>query len=378
MAFLGTGLALIPFAGFALQQYTELSASQSWAITSLVGLVAYYAAAICLRSQLVSYLTMAFVLSLAGSMTALGSKLIIWQFVTLIAVSLMASLLARVAPKWLPQIFNEPIERTGQIVTPVALTASLFLFDTLRLVDYEVLFALATLHYIVAWLQTREIIYETSVRILSYVVLTIITWDIFNADAAVAAFTMALLLTFQHAYSLLMAPRPGRLVREQAWMVTVVALQFVLFGFWMTHVQSPLFSTIMLAVIGATIAVAAWRLRWTLMGYIGLVVSIILPFVVARSLFVVSLPWWTLTLWFGAVAIQALALYHQYRNRAARLRIFLTTAYISYGALALITSWFDGGAGVVAAASIDLAAFAATASYIARAPYAELLWHLWH
>ena len=372
LAFLGTGMALIPFAGFALQQYTELSPMQSWAITSFIGLVAYYAVAIRLQNQLVSYLTMAFVLSLAGSMTALGSKLVVWQFVTLIAVSLAASLVARVAPKWIPSVFSEPIERTGQIVTPVALVASLFLFNTLLLTDYEILFALATLHYVVAWLQTRDIVYETSVRLLSYVVLTIIAWDIFNADAALAAFTMALLLTFQHAYSLLMAQRPGRLVREQTWIVTVMAVQIVLFAYWAGSVHAALFNTIILVLVGATSALAAWRLRWTLMAYVGLVVSIILPFIIARDLFIISLPWWTLTLWFGVVAVQALSLYHQFKYRAVRLRVLLTIAYISYGALALITSWFDGGSGVIAAASIGLALFVLVASYVARAKYAEL------
>jgi hypothetical protein len=372
LAFLGTGMALIPFAGFALQQYTNLTAGQSWAITSLVGLIAYYAVAIRLRSQLVSYLTMAFVLSLAGSMTALGTKLVIWQFVTLIVVSLVASLLARLAPKWIPQVFSEPIERTGQIVTPVALVASLFLFDTLRLIDYEVLFALATVHYVVAWLQTRDIVYETSVRLLSYVVLTIMAWDIFNANAAVAAFTMALLLTFQHAYSLLVVRRPGRLVREQTWIALVMVAQVLLCTVWAGSTQAALFNTIILAVIGATSALAAWQLRWTLMAYVGLTASIILPFIVARDLFATSLPWWTLTVWFGAVAVQALSLYRQFRHRATRLRVFLTISYISYGALVLMTSWMDGGSIVMAAASLGLAVFALAASYIARAPYAEL------
>jgi hypothetical protein len=372
LAFLGTGMALIPFAGFALQQYTDLTASQSWAITSVVGLVAYYSVAIRLRSQLVSYLTMAFVLSLAGSMTALGTKLVIWQFVTLIVVSLVASLLARLAPKWLPQVFSEPIERTGQVVTPVALVASLFLFDTLRLIDYEILFALATMHYVVAWLQTRDIVYETSVRLLSYVVLTIMAWDIFNANAAVAAFTMALLLTFQHAYSLLVVRRPGRLVREKTWIALVMVTQVLLFTVWAGSAQAALFNTIILAVIGVTSALAAWQLRWTVMAYVGLVVSVVLPFIIARDLFATSLPWWTLTVWFGVVAVQALLLYRQFRHRAARLRVFLTTSYISYGALALITSWMDGGSVVMTAASLGLAVFVLAVSYIARAPYAEL------
>lgn len=372
LAFLGTGLALIPFAGFALQQYTDLSASQSWAITSVIGLIAYFAVAIRLRSQLVSYLTMAFVLSLAGAMTAMGTKLIIWQFVTLISVSLIASLLARLAPKWVPQVLSEPIERTGQVVTPVALVASLFLFDTLLLIDYEIVFALATLQYVVAWLQTRDIVYETTIRLLSYVVLTLITWDIFNASAASAAFTMALLLTFQHAYSLLMAPRIGHMVRESTWVTCLFIVQFFLFIFWLNDSQAALFNTITLSVIGLTSLAAAWRLRSVAMGYIGLFVSVVLPFIVVRDLFVESLPWWLLTAWFGVATIAALLLYRQFRARSSSLRVFVTLAYISYGVLALITSWIDGGSGLIAATSIGLAVIALAASYLAKVTYAEL------
>ena len=372
LAFLGTGLALIPFAGFALQQYTDLSPSQSWAITSTVGLIAYFAVAIRLRSQLVSYLTMAFVLSLAASMTAMSTKLVMWQFATMIVVSLLASVLARLAPKWVPQIFSEPIERTGQIITPVALVASLVLFDKLSLIDYEVVFALATLHYLVAWLQTRDIVYETTIRVLSYVVLSLIAWDVFDANAAVTAFTMTLLLTFQHAYSLLMAPRPGRVIRERTWMSVVFALQFVLFLFWMSDPQAALFSSISLAVIGATSAVIAWRLRLVAMGYVGLFASVLLPFIVVRDLFIVSLPWWLLTVWFGVMAVQALSLYHQYRQRSVGLRVFMTIAYVAYAFLALVTAWSDGGSLVIAATSIGLAIFALAVSYIAKATYVEL------
>jgi hypothetical protein len=169
-----------------------------------------------------------------------------------------------------------------------------------------------------------------------------------------------------------MASRPGRLVREQAWIVTVMAVQIILFAYWAGDAHAALFNTIILVLIGATSALAAWRMRWTLMAYAGLVVSIVLPFVIVRDLFIVSLPWWIVTLWFGIAAVQMLSLYHQSRDRAVRLRVFLTVAYISYGVLALITSWIDAGSGVIALASIGLAAFALVASYVARAPYAEL------
>jgi hypothetical protein len=372
LAFLGTGLALIPFAGFALQEFAHLTPATSWLITSAVGLVAYFAATILLQSQLVSYLTMAFVLSLVGSTTASGTSALVWQFVAMIGVSLLASVIAYFKPKLLPAIFSQPIERTGQLVTPVMLVASLLVFDQLRLTDYEVVFAVATLHYVVVWLQTRNINYEAVIRILSYVVLALILWNIFDGNVAIFGFALVLLMTFQYAYSLLMVYRPGRAVIERTWISILFVIQFAMMLLWMNSEHAALFTTIALLVIGATSYVTALRLRSVRVGLIGLSVSIALPFVVARDLFSVSLPWWVLTIWFFIAAVKALILYVRYRNRSSDLRVFMTGAYVIYAALALITAFADGSLTVIATTCFAVALFAVSASYIARAPYSQL------
>ena len=126
VAFAGTGMALLPFAGVALHRFGGVGSEAAWLLTSLVGLVAYYWVAVRLNSIVVSYLTMAFVLSLVGSSVAIASLPIVWGFMSIIGVSLAASLVSYVRPSWLPAVFNQPVERTGQIVTPVVLVASLF------------------------------------------------------------------------------------------------------------------------------------------------------------------------------------------------------------------------------------------------------------
>jgi hypothetical protein len=372
LAFLGTGLALIPFAGFAFQDFSNLSATTSWLITSIVGLVAYFAAAILLQSQLVSYLTMAFVLSLVGSTTATGTQAIVWQFVAIIGISLIASIVAYFKPQWLPSIFSRPIEHTGQIVTPVALVASLTIFDRLRITDYEIVFAIATLHYVVAWLQSRTITYETIVRVLAYIVVSLLVWDVTESSLAAFSFAMVLLLSFQHAYSLIMVNRPGYAHIERVWIGVLFTLQILLMLNWQTYLHSALFTTVSLLVIGMTSYAAALRLRSVGVGVIGLAVSLIAPFTVARSLFSVPLPWWVLAAWFGAAAILALWGYAKFQSRSKKLRVFITTAYILYVFLALVTAHVNGGSILLLVAYSATAAFALVASYVARAPYAQL------
>jgi hypothetical protein len=372
LAFLGTGLALIPFAGFALQQYTNLSPTQSWLITSVTGLVAYFVVAIRLQSQLIAYLTMAFVLSLVGSMTAAGVSAIVWQFVAIISVSLLANVVAHIKPNWLPKVFSEPVERSGQVVTPVVLVASLFVFDKLRITGYEIVFAVATLHYLVAWLQTRNIAHETVVRVLSYIVFALITWDVLGGNVATVAFTMFLLMTLQHVYSLWMVNRPGRASTERAWITVLFILQSLLFLFWLDYRLAPLFTTIALVVIGLTSLATAMRLRSVPVGLIGLGASLILPFVVARDLFSPSLPWWVLTIWLMVATIKGLLLYARWRHRSLALRYFMTTAYVAYLALAIIAAWFDGSSLVLMATYFTAAIITLTASYLARTPDSQV------
>lgn len=372
LAFLGTGLALIPFAGFALADFSHLSATASWFVTSLVGLVAYFAAAIRLQSQLVSYLTMAFVLSLVSSTTAMGATAIVWQFVAIIGVALLASIVAYVRPDWVPAVFRKPVEQTGQVVTPVALLASLTVFNHLHSVDYEVVFAVATLHYVVAWLQTRTVTYETIIRLLSYVVVGLLVWDIFSRDIAITAFSMAMMMTFQHAYSLIMVRRPGRAVIERIWIGSLFGFQLFMWPFWSLYPHAALLTTIALFVIGLTSYAAALRLRSVGAGIVGLGISLVLPFVIARQLFTTPLSWWVLTAWFMMAAAAGLWLYARYRQRSTKLRLFMTAAYLCYLFLALVTAGLDGGQVLIMVTYFATAAFIFAASYIARAPYAQL------
>lgn len=373
VAFLGTGLALIPFAGFALHEYTALGATAAWVMTSVIGLIAYFVAALRLQNQLVSYLTMAFVLSLAGSTTAIASDMLIWQFIVMIGVALVINMMALIKPAWLPSVFREPIEKTGQAVTPLALVASLTVYEHLRLVDYEIVFTAATLHYVVVWLQTRDIIYETAVRILASATLLIVAWDIFAGDWALTGVVVLGLAIVQHGYSLMMVGRAGRADLERNWLAVAFIMQIVSFLLWAGHQHTALFNAIGLIVIGLSSLMVAVRLRSIAVSVIGLVASLLLPFSVLRDLVEPVLPWWVVAMWFMAMAAAALVGYARWRNRSIALRYFMTTAYVLYAGFCLMVAVVDGSAAVLSAALLGLAIFTVVASYVARAAYSQIV-----
>ena len=200
-AFIGTGLAILPFVGVALHMLGGVPEAMSWLIISGVGLVAYMAAAILLQSQVVSYLTMAFVLSLASSAVASASLPIVWYFIALIGVSLVANCISILKPTLVPELFRRPIESTGQFVTPVALVASLIV-DRMSIGAYEIVFGVATAHYLVVWLQQKTMLYESIVRGLSFITLLIVAWDVSAGDTSQFGIWWLAAAVLQATYSL--------------------------------------------------------------------------------------------------------------------------------------------------------------------------------
>ena len=58
IAFTGTGLALVPVAGLALYNFTLHDGPAAWLVTSVIGTVAYVAAAVRVESRVLAYLSL--------------------------------------------------------------------------------------------------------------------------------------------------------------------------------------------------------------------------------------------------------------------------------------------------------------------------------
>jgi hypothetical protein len=374
-AFIGTGLAILPFIGVALHLLGGVPEATAWLAISAIGLIAYIAAAILLQSQVVSYLTMAFVLSLVSSTVASASLPILWYFIALIGVSLIANSISMLKPTLLPEVFRRPIESTGQLVTPLALVASL-LVGRLSLDEYEIIFGVATAHYLVVWLQQKTMLYESVARALASITLLIVAWDISAGNIVHFGVWWLVIMALHAAYSLVRV-RPGDAssrVTENGWLITAATL--ILFGmvYWTASEHAALWTTVSLVVVGVISAASLLRLRDTAWGYVGLAVSAILPFVIGRWLIEPALPWSVLVGCFVVLGAAALALYRYVAAvRSLAAATLFMTATLTYIGLTVLSGVFSGDA-IVAGWALALASLILIGlSYSGRYIWAEII-----
>ncbi len=283
VAFVGTGLAILPFVGFALHSLAGMSGQGAWLAISVVGLLAYGIAAVRLQSQLVSYLTIAFVLSLALSTVATIGMAIVWYFIVTIGIATVFGALRFVRPGLVPAIFVQPVEQTNVVATPVALIASFFTFQYMNITMYEVLYGVATAHYLLAWLQHRQPIYEVIVRILFHITLLIVAYDVVGGYQSpderiwmnIAWISAAV---GQVVYSLFRAVRGSRAV-EGSWVGMMVGCILFSLPMWLLLEQWAWGVSLCLALVVAISLATMWAFRQVLWGYSALTASVPLVFI---------------------------------------------------------------------------------------------------
>jgi hypothetical protein len=102
VAFTGTGLALVPVAGLAMYYFAVQDGPLAWLLTSVVGTLAYVAAAIRLESRVLAYLSLTFVVSTAWSgVSVLGASLV-WYFAAMIGFEAALGSAPVPAPRYAP------------------------------------------------------------------------------------------------------------------------------------------------------------------------------------------------------------------------------------------------------------------------------------
>lgn len=343
LAFLGAGLGIIPFAGITFHTLVGLGAGPAWALTSTVGLVAYGVAAWYLRSQLVSYLTMAFVLSLAAGLAPAVGVPMLWSLVALVVVALLADVVAWAGPAWVPEAFRGPIEQTGRYTTVLTLAASVPLAPELSLRSYEIVLAVATLQYAVLWLLRRRLLDETVVRALGHVTLYLVGLDALGVgrDPVPFGFVVLGLAVAQIAYSILRggpAAAPGRRRAERAWLPVMQGVTVVGCVFWLDSAYAAWLTALSLLLVGASSAVATVRFRSPAAAVAGIVASVVLPFVIGRGAVRPPVPWEVLALCFVAASAAVVWAWPRARRRSSGVRAVLLAAGAAYAVVAGVTN----------------------------------------
>lgn len=375
VAFVGTGLALIPFLGVAFAQYTSFAAAVIWLLISLIGVGAYLFAALVLKSQVVSYLTIAFVLSLAASAVANVHAPVSGYFVAMIGVSLTASVVARWRPEWIPAVFRAPVEQTGAIVTPAALGASLLFGGPLRLLDYEIIFALTTLHYIVARLQTGRSWYEQVARALAQVTLLLVAGDLTNGNLAHFGIVFVIVAASQVGSSQLYWQKASSVharTTELTWMWIGMGLQIIAPLLWMSEPGGHRYTLIALVLLAVTCATTLWRTKRYEFGFVLVYAGLAIPGALASTL----LPLWssagTGAVWLGLITALIVVRYWRGLPRSVLSRWAIGIALVLY-TLAAYWSMLVEPSGLVSALGLaGVALVVVLGSYAYRLSWAML------
>ncbi|WP_138414238.1 hypothetical protein [Sinomonas gamaensis] len=147
VAFTGTGLALLPVSGLAVDLILVHRPGVTWLVTSLVGLVAFGAAAVRLQSRILVYLSLTFAFSAAWSgASALGGALAM-DFAAIIMLSVTLGIIAVVRPRWVPPIILRSVIRLHPYVAPATFAAATFAAPGLERGQYPALVGALCLHF---------------------------------------------------------------------------------------------------------------------------------------------------------------------------------------------------------------------------------------
>ena len=334
-AFVGTGLALIPFVGLALNSFVLHQPALAWWITSIFGLVLFLVAVHQIRSTVMAYLSLAFVFSLATSTASVLDTPFVWYFVSIIVTSSLLTYAAYKIPKIVPEEFVKPLDLNAQIATPVALIGSILAASTFNAFEYAMVSGVGALHYLVATLaygnNKTRFIYWSAARVLLIIFAASLVFH-FTQEAKYVWTTILLSGIAAHLYSI---ARVNREPREIAWLWAAVGLISISIFGWL---NDPLLVSSTLLVV---LAVSLWqfaRIRSAEYALSGIIAALILPLTVFRG--VVEPPVAYEIIAGLAVSIAALSLLVRWLAvpRSLALKQVLTLLYGTFLAEAIILS----------------------------------------
>lgn len=150
VAFAGTGLALVPVAGLAMYNFAVQNGPLAWLLTSVVGTLAYVAAALRLESRVLVYLSLTFVVSTAWSGVAVLGASLIWYFGAMIGFAAAMTLVTLMKPRWVPPLFLRPIMLLDPFVVPAVAVAATVLPLRLDRGEFALIMALCGAYFALA------------------------------------------------------------------------------------------------------------------------------------------------------------------------------------------------------------------------------------
>ncbi|MFV0484927.1 MAG: hypothetical protein ACK5MU_01715 [Candidatus Saccharimonadales bacterium] len=231
-ALIGTALATIPFLGFGFAEFLSVPGEIAWLITSVIGLIAYVATTIVLKSKVIAYLSMAFLISLCLSMTATLALPMMYYFMFVMLIGVVAGVVRMAAGKKVPELFSSVVEVTGKWLTILTLVVSLLFVGMADGQMYTWLFWLATAQSALMWADTKKLPEELLFRLLAHISILVTCAQIFSDDVVtfgVIFLALAVVHTLISFALSVFVKKDGRMASESS--VIGVMLVAVLFSF---------------------------------------------------------------------------------------------------------------------------------------------------
>lgn len=275
VAFVGTGLALLPFCGIEYYNYISADGPLVWLVTSIVGLLGFVWASYQLKNQVFAYIASAFVFSvvLAGS-AELGLPFV-WYMLSVI----MAATILNVLTIYLPKLFGhllKPMSQTIRFVAPLGLVASVFTFSSLQLLDYELITAVTAIHYAFAMLLPGDKRpYLSLARIFTITTLALVSYDVTD-DLLWSGVVLAACAVATQLYAMQKAASDGY---EQVWLWGVQLMLIIATGMWAEHHWVLSGGLLLIAISGAH--QVSFR-KQAAYGVVGVIALLALPFSIGR------------------------------------------------------------------------------------------------
>ena len=372
VAFVGTGLALIPFGAVVLNVYGNVPSQWAWFVISILGFLLYAAAATIMRSQVVSYLTIGFLLSFTGSTLAVGSATMIWYFTSFIILSLILSAIGVRQPKWLPELFRSPVFRSGQVIAPLTLISSLLANTQLDLWHYELLVGLTALHYFVAWLQLKRSLYIHLFRGFLQL-LAIIFWTDWMQDNEPLQAVGWAAISFIHqiisiAYVWLKPTIKDRAKqKELAWVIVQFLFQLLVQFIWLISSKWAVYTSVFYLVWLISGVIFALVFSQSALSIPSIIASFVLPIVISRGLIVPKWPYWVMTIEYVSILAASLIAYRFIlRSRSTGWRIAGGALTIGHTLLSTLFVLLADIPAIGFAVGLVLVALIITSTYVYR------------
>lgn len=227
-AFLCTSLAVMPFMGNAFSHFAGMSDELSWFMTSLLGTIAYIVAALVIKSRIIATVSIGFAISLFCSAPTNLHMSILWNYLAVILVSIIANILSATLKEKIPAVYKDVLSFSSRIITSIVAFATVFGVFSLSGFDYAIIFAICFIQFVLARLTGKKHVDEILARVVAIPLILSIAWEVVPARSVSFAIIFAMTFILEVIYSLFASVmRP----EKRNWEIAPIVVSLVIAPF---------------------------------------------------------------------------------------------------------------------------------------------------